>query len=207
MKTSIKIILVALASAGLSQAAVTITAKNFTSLSAGIPVLDDAGAAVTSGNRSWSVGYFSTGFDFNTATAATIKAAFTLFGTTQTAFATNGIFTGNSSATLPANDASFTGKTIYTLVGNAPTIAGSSTFAIFTANVLFPVVDALGNGSATTQTTLANNVVFGKLMAPTTQPAGGTFAQGVQMLAVAVPEPSAVLLGALGALGLLRRRR
>ena len=205
MKAFSKLILVTIATAGFSHAATTISTKNFTSLSVGIPVINEAGSGLTAGNRSWSVGYFPTGFNFATSDAAAIKGAFVIFGATSTTFAINGGFTGSINATLPANDTTYTGKTIYTLVGNAPTVAGSSLFAILTANVAFPVVDGAGNGLATANTTTAANVVYGKLGPIATQPSGGSFAQGLQV--VSVPEASVTLLGALGAIGLLRRRR
>lgn len=208
MKTLTKVILLTLASAGLSQAAVTITCKNFsTPGTVGIPVLDLAGNAETAGNRSWSIGYFTTGFDFSTATATTLQSNFTIFGATSTTFAFNGGFNASISATLPGFDSTYTGKTIYTMVGNGATIATSTAFAVLTANVLFPSVDVNGAGAATSTTAAASNVVFGKLMAPVTQPPGGSYPQGVQVLVAAVPEPSAALLGAFGVLGLLRRRR
>jgi hypothetical protein len=53
--------------------------------------------------------------------------------------------------------------------------------------------------------TSASVPTIGTLRSVTTQPLAptNTFANGV----VLIPEPSAALLGALGALGLLRRRR
>jgi len=209
MKTLSKIVIIALASTCLSQAAVTINAANFTNLSTGLPVLDASGVPLTSGNRSWSVGYFAPSFNFADATASSIISGFTIFGTTNTNFSFNGAFSGSEAVALPANDATFTGKTIYTVVGNGATVAGSTAFAVLTANVLFPVVDGAANGLATSSTLAPSNVVFGKVLnsGSFTQPAGGSFPSGVQVLTAAIPEPSAALLGALGALGLLRRRR
>lgn len=209
MKTLYKIVIITLAIGGASQAATTIAIRNSSTLgSVGVPVLNSSGNAITSaGGRVLSAGYFSAGFDFATATTATIKAAYTPFATSTT-FSQNGMFNITLSNALPANDTSFTGKIIYTLVGDASTIANANAFAIFTANVAFPVVDAGGNGAATSLTPAASNVVFGTLRAPNTQPAAGnTYPQGVQVAAEGIPEPSVALLGALGVLGLLRRRR
>lgn len=209
MKTLSKIILITLVSAGFSQAATTVSTANFSSLSNGIPVLDAAGVPLSGANRSWSVGYFSNGFDFATATAATIITNFTTFGTTNTNFAFNGGVSSSEVVALPANDATFTGKTIHILYGNAASVVGSTAFAVLTANTLFPTVDGAANGAASATTLAPGNVVFGRVLTSGnfTQPAGGTFASGVQVLTVAIPEPSAVLLGAVGFLGLLRRRR
>ena len=213
MKAFTKIVLITLATAGFSQAAVTITCKNFNTLAVGIPVLDGSGNALTAGNRSWSIGFYAPGFNFATATAADLKSAtnFTQFGVSSTTFGLNGLFNASIVASLPANDATYTGKTIYTVVGNNTTLATSTEFAVFTSGATFPVVDAGGTGIGASTTVLAANVVFGKaLVAPVTQPNGSsTFPQGVEVGATntLIPEPSAALLGALGALGLLRRRR
>jgi hypothetical protein len=209
MKTLKKVLILVTAATGFAHGATVISIKNYATLNTvGVPILDTTGNAITSaGGRGISIGYFTTGFDFATATAATIKSNFTIFGST-TSFTQNGMFNTSISVPLPANDTSFTGKTIYTVIGNAATTAAASAFAVMTANVLFPTVDAGSNGAATSLTTAASHVVFGQLMAPVTQPSGtATYPQGVQILTEAVPEPSAALLGALGALGLLRRRR
>jgi hypothetical protein len=205
----IKSILCALSLMTISaNAVVTISANNFSSLSTGIPVLDSSGNAITAGNRSWSVGYFSNTFNFSTATAAQIIADFQIFGTTSTTFSLNGLFNGNRTATLIAGDTTYTGKTIYTVVGNNTTFAASTAFAIFASGAVFPEVDAGGNGSATSSTTTAGTVVYGLLRTINTQPSGSsTFAQGVQLLSAPIPETSTSLLGAIGALALLRRRR
>jgi len=188
----------------LSSATVTVNCKDFTTLSAGIPVLDASGNAAPT-NIGWSVGYFSAGTNFATDSAATLKTEFTIFGSTSTTWFRNGLMNASITASLPANDTSYTGKTIYTVVGDAATIANSTIFAIFSAGVTFPTVDGTGTGLATDVTSVAGNVVYGTLMTPNTQPTGGTFTQGVKM--TSVPESSTALLGALGALGLLRRRR
>ncbi len=172
-----------------------------------MPVLDSTLAAIGVGSRGWSVGYFSPGFDFANATTATIQANFVIFGTTSNVFATNGLFNAGIVATLPAYDATYTGKTIYTVVGDAPTVGASTCFVIFTANVVFPVVDALGNGFAHSTTATAANVVYGALATPAILPLQVSYPQGVEMLAAAVPEASGMLLGAIGSFALLRRRR
>jgi len=207
MKTFGKIILIALASGGLSQAAVVITASTYTGPTVGIALLGDTAAPLTSGNRCWSVGWYPVGFNFATATPATILSNFTYFGAAAqvTNWQGNVGISSNISMTLPANDTTYTGKVIYTLVGNATTLAAATEFAVLTNNTTFPVVDGAGNGSGAIATLTSASVKYGTVLSQGnfTEPSGMTFASGVQL----VPEPSAALLGALGVLGLLRRRR
>jgi hypothetical protein len=88
------------------------------------------------------------------------------------------VFPGTPNQTASFSPSSFSTATAYAQLGAAPTTAQLATLGFFTGSGI--AGDALTPGS--------KNAVF-------------------QLGTVAVPEPSAALLGALGALGLLRRRR
>jgi hypothetical protein len=99
---------------------------------------------------------------------------------------------------------------IYFVLGNGTTQANSTQFALFTtsAATLFPAnitaagstnISLTGATGATTPVMLAN--------AGTATPGSGAPGTIKLVDTVVVPEPSAALLGGLGLLGLLRRRR
>ena len=104
---------------------------------------------------------------------------------------------GNVGGNTPAD---FNLKPIYFLVGNAATAAGSTAWGIFsmTTSSAFPA-DVTAAGS--TPVSIPRGASITPLMNAGIV-TGDTFA-----LVNTVPEPSAVFLGAIGALGLLRRRR
>jgi hypothetical protein len=97
------------------------------------------------------------------------------------------------------------GRPLYVFAGNAATLAGSTAWALKQVNVIVDDVPV-------ETTYLANPLggaapvigTFGTFTGNAGGQGSGTFT--TLQLAV-IPEPSAALLGALGALGLLRRRR
>lgn len=131
----------------------------------------------------------------------------------------------------------FAGKSMYLFSGNGSTLANSTQFFALKTNFSFNANDdnnpnlidvfmgftgglTLTSGSYGNQNgTLGTNgiaggsVLLGSTVTnwPTTTADGGivtpTTTPGFQMVSAAVPEPSAALLGTIGALGLLRRRR
>jgi hypothetical protein len=107
----------------------------------------------------------------------------------------------------------FNTKSIYMFAGNGATLTGSTQFLVVkmdattfaigddTANAVTPKTITINPGNSTTLLGSEITNVF------TTNTDASTTA-GWQMAALTpVPEPSAALLGMLGALGLLRRRR
>jgi len=105
------------------------------------------------------------------------------------------------------------GKTIYIIIGNNGTLGNSTEFALLNTGL---TVDADSPSPDSNSPTFNTATVVGTYGAKFTS--GGTLdtsamvggsenqaASRVQL--VAVPEPSAALLGALGMVGLLRRRR
>lgn len=129
---------------------------------------------------------------------------FTPFGAVSDIGKVNGVITSTGPASL-------NNQVINLFVGNGTTVGNSTAFVILTPTspLLFPpdVTAATGVTYAATigtgQTLVASSL--GSSFSPTTT-AGGAAGSGNFILA-AVPEPSAALLGAIGALGLLRRRR
>lgn len=118
---------------------------------------------------------------------------------------TQGTITGAFAGTGGGNASLYNGKQIYFVIGNGATRAASTDFAIFTSatNILFPA-DVTGSGTAAVSlSSITNSVVLAN---GGSEDAAGTARDQIRMVS-AVPEPSAALLGAVGALGLLRRRR
>jgi hypothetical protein len=144
-----------------------------------------------------------------------------LMGTSGTGTATiNGVFSLQTSGTDPLDDltsptaAPWVGKNLFAIIGNNTTLANSTEALIFRfSNTTIP------NTEPTTVTlnmragaALANGVVYSGVggfnnfqLDPT--PGAASTAQSAFNTVALVPEPSAALLGAIGALGLLRRRR
>lgn len=137
--------------------------------------------------------------DFSSLLAAVAAFDIFQFGTTPTSGATQGVMNLSLTSTGGPNPSVFNSKQIYVLVGNGSSAASSSQWGIFTTvnPVLFPAdVTAAG----TTAVALPTGAALSPLLN-----AGSV--NGNNFRLVGIPEPSTMLLGALGALGLLRRRR
>lgn len=128
-------------------------------------------------------------------------ASFDVFasGLAPTTGATIGTITGSFVGTGAPDTSVFNLKPIYFVIGNGTTQANSTAFGIFgtVANTAFPANVA---ATVSTSVTLSSGLAIAPL------PNAGTVT-GNGFGVVGIPEPSAALLGALGALGLLRRRR
>ena len=201
-----------------AQAVVTLSFKNWTDASlsgatGALPICDSAGVPISNAagfQTVWgSAGYFTSLPNFATATPSQILSQFVpldnlgivgvatrpgLFNATD--------YSDNAAVNFPAG---FSGKQVFIVFGDAPDVKANSTkIAVFDGGSVFNTYTTGG----------AQNVIFGissvygAITPLTAQPQTGAtpsaFANGVQLV---VPEPSAALLGALGVLGLLRRRR
>jgi hypothetical protein len=126
---------------------------------------------------------------------------FTQFGSVLDSAKVSGVITATSPTTLNS-------QIINLFVGNGTTVENSTSWVILspTANTAFPanVTQATGVTYAATLGTNQNLVASSNATWSATTALGGGAGAG---LITMIPEPSAALLGALGALGLLRRRR
>ena len=187
----------------------TLNISNFSSATIGLPVVTSTGSAAAVGTYYANPGFFTTTINWSTATASSIIAAFTtidstpLTGTTRT-----GLFTGQTfNGSLPGG---FAGTPAYVLISDNSNFALATKVAVYNAGVNFNAPDGAGNSAQSIALIDSSKIVFGTLTSVTTQPSnltGANFATGVQLIGAAVPETSTSLLGALGALALLRRRR
>lgn len=112
-------------------------------------------------------------------------------------------FTDNINIGQPAG-AAFNGKNIYLLVGFGGTnLATSTEMFIYKFGTTFGTEDS-GIPITMTLSSSAGQTLLGTEVGNPSTTASGRYNAA---LITAVPEPSAALLGAIGALGLLRRRR
>jgi len=168
-----------------------------------------SGAVVT-------MGIFAAGFDVqaNLGNSAALIANFTIFASGTT---------GNNSASLGGSFAGYAeydpvdgalvttgnallGRTLYSFIGNAATLGASTQFGLLNMGLIKDDVPNENLYSSNPAAAVAAPLI-GSLGT-----VNGDFGSGVGVyntlkLAPIVPEPSAALLGLLGAVGLLRRRR
>jgi hypothetical protein len=202
-------LLAVLALASSAFGASTLNLRNFSSATVGVPIVNSEGASLTAGTFFVNGGYFNTTMNWSTATAATIKAAFVSIDNTPLSGGTrNGLITGQTfNGVLPVG---FAGTQAYVVFADSADFSAATVFAVFNAGAVFTTPDVVGNSAQTLDALNSANVLFGTVRSVTTQPnnlTGANFANGVQMVSAAVPEPSIALLGALGIFGLVRRRR
>jgi MYXO-CTERM domain-containing protein len=164
------------------------------------------------GTISW--GYFNiTDAEISAATSAsTLTSAFQNWNSTTGTFAAagpsgnRGTFNFNAAARDLAGSG-FSGKNMYVFVGGGSTYALSNEYLVLKTTFTFDPLESgptafvktITNTNATPLFGTTTSNVFTTTTDSSTTPGWRT--------AVVIPEPSAALLGALGALGLLRRRR
>jgi hypothetical protein len=217
MKIKSLSLLLTIGLAAISNAAVTFNFATQTGTANGpngLPIVDASGAAILNSTNSIfaSIGYLTAGGD---SSAQSVLSRFVALdstpltpslvsGTTPRNGLINGADYTNALNVYPAG---FQGQTAVVLIGNSSVLSTSTSIALFTFGV-FEAPDALGNKVQSFALTSASVPTLGTVTAVTSQPiAGNTFVNGVSLVPVAIPETSTSLLGALGALALLRRRR
>ena len=144
-------------------------------------------------------------------TASNLVSSFTGFGG-AVAFNTAGttgnrsVYTNPQGATVTGSP--FAGKNVYLFAGNGTTLSNSTQFVVAKSAFLFNAADdSLSTPTVYTIRPDNSSILFGTPIANVlTASTDASVTPGWQM-ASPIPEPSAALLGALGALGLLRRRR
>ena len=158
-----------------------------------------------------SIGTFATTTDFSQFTsAASLIAAYSQYGVagpflTAGIAGNKGVFSLSTAGT--AAGVNFADKPISLLVGNASTYAASTQFLVLNNARNFLGVDDASGTPISVVFTDAALIKLGNAAADIrTTTADASVTPGFTTVAL-VPEPSAALLGAIGALGLLRRRR
>ena len=119
---------------------------------------------------------------------------------------TSGTTLGSVTGSFVATDAAFNSVALYFLIGNGTTKENSNAFAILKgdpAGFTFPATAGQPSGSGTVTLTGAAVASPIGIAGTETDIAGGADT----LVLAAIPEPSVALLGALGILGLVRRRR
>lgn len=173
----------------------------------------------TSANSNWTsagvgstgVGFFSTE-DFSSFTSsASLLTAFTQFGGSGQFSAGNGGVRGVWVLDPPPvqiGGSQFANKNMFFIAGNGASLETSTQFLVLKGDTLFsPADDATPTAINVTFTPSNTEVLIGREIADIrTTNTDATATPGWQM-AVLIPEPSTALLGLVGALGLLRRRR
>jgi hypothetical protein len=210
MKKTLLTTVLVVSSGLLASAVTTATTRNFAGLTNGLPILDNAGNPISG---SYAVGFYADDFDF-TQDAPAVRSGLVQFGSELNTFVFPGLVgTPNSTQdNIPKEGGSqFSGKNIFVLFGDQSTLDSSTLVGVFKLNGQFQNENAADQGVALADVFPGNGeLVFGNLVAPASQPtapAAFNFAQGIQLVGVAVPEPSTGLLSALAGLALVARRR
>jgi hypothetical protein len=109
--------------------------------------------------------------------------------------------------TATVANAQFDGKAVYTVIGNGATIATSTQILIAKHTTTFAADPAITPGAVLSNSSSGNVATLLKGSYGLFSSDFGAGPSQAYSLALLVPEPSTMLLGAFGALGLLRRRR
>ncbi|MBB5352535.1 hypothetical protein HNR46_002781 [Haloferula luteola] len=186
----------ALAIAGANAATITLTNFDGTNFSG---VVDSSGSILN------SVGFASIGTFSSDPTSIDDLSSFVQFGNSLSVGA-NSFISGDINQSLTSGD-SYVGGSVYVVIGNGTDLATSTEFFVWKAtsnpsgNVYTEDAPIGGPDTVSLQTSTGTVLIGGT----TTADFGGGSQTAFQL--VAVPEPSVALLGALGLLGLARRRR
>jgi len=194
-----------------SSNAATVAVGGVISGSTGIVGVTKSGTALTSGGYYIACGSFSSApailADFSNLNATVDSMNIFATLTSPTAVGnTLATITGSFVSTGGGNASLYNGKSIYFVIGNGSSRANSTDFAVFTT------ATDIKFAADVTQTT-STSVSFGSINNTVMVANGGTEIDNISpakdqiQMVSAVPEASTALLGAIGALGLLRRRR
>jgi hypothetical protein len=177
----------------------------------GIIPVTTTGTVLSTGGYYIGVGTFSMIPEVrDPASLAAAVSAFSEFArsTAPTSGGTAGTITGSFSSFGGATPATFNSREIFVVVGNQSTRETSTEFAILRGT---PAWTFAGDVTAADSTAVVIQSVnsFDTLSGAGTEVDPGATGQDrvALALAVVVPEPSSIVLLAMGALGLIRRRR
>lgn len=158
-----------------------------------------------------AIGYFQTGYSFTTSTDAvtnftTLASAFSGSPSDGLGGSFKGYVEGASVPGLTITTGNpLLGVPLYVFVGNSSTLAASTAFGL--QKVATFAEDFPDDLTYTANLTGAPTPVFGTVGSYTGNAGGQGSSTYATLQLAAVPEPSTTLLGAIGALALLRRRR
>lgn len=170
-----------------------------------------ASGGISAGPGVVAVGIFSTD-DIGSFSSEQLVSAFTNFGDVTNTFAAagatgnRGVFSLSTGGSVAGSE--FSGKNIYLFAGNGTSFATSTEFLVFKSDSIFSDADdASPTAVLLTFRPETGTTLWGNVLADLKTANNDTSAtSGWQMLAP-IPEPSVAVLGLLGGLGLLRRRR
>lgn len=168
------------------------------------PIVSSTGVVIPDGTGFVAAGVFSITdaqiLEFATSPGS-IASAFTAVASGNFSSGINGLF-----SLAPTTNSSINSGTVYGIIGNASTFASSTEIGVFKFTQSFLADPAITDGAVLSNSASGNvsQILIGGFSNFTHDFGAG--ANSAYNLAV-IPEPSAALLGALGVLGLLRRRR
>lgn len=209
MKTILTSSILGLAMASISPAATIAVGRGGSTN--GYNVLNATGTSISLlGGFYFSVGTFSS--EPVITTPASLLTAIT---STYSEFAfvltpTSGTTTGSLTGSFVATNSAFNSVPMYFVIGNGTTQANSTQFAILKGDpVGFAFPASAGSPSGSGAITLSGAAVASPLPNAGSEVDVPNLPDTLTLVNVAsgVPEPSALILGAVGALALLRRRR
>ena len=182
-----------------------------TSSDGALPVVDTSDTQITHLGGVLATGYFATVADGDLATTefSSLLADFDQLGGSlafDNSFNIDALFDVSLGDAIGAGS-DFIGKSVYIVMGNGSSLATSSELAVFKDSSLTFDEDTNSPGGSVVITPgdLPSGLLVGSIGGPETV-SGTTFDNSI-ILAQNIPEPSVTILGLLGMLGLLRRRR
>ena len=205
----LKVLAVALATMGSASAALYTVQTGTGATINGFA--NSAGVGLQGTGGSMSFGYFNISDAQITTTTdfSTLLSSFVSFAGPGT-FAIAGPIGQRGAVSVAGNQqvagTAFDGKSIYAVVGNSSTLAGATELAVLKTTSMFEAAQDLIPTPAVVTLNTSGTLLFGTPLADLRTTTADS-SVNVGFATAPIPEPSAALLGALGALGLLRRRR
>jgi len=174
-------------------------------VAAGFSLVDSSGQAILATTGFISIGTFASApTNPGDGNYSSLVSSFIPFGAVQSNLIPITSATGFVNQANPLN---FNNRQVYLLVGNGTTIANSTQIGLFTQTTpTFFTADITLAGSTNFALTTGN--IVSAVAGAGSVVDNATGVDNLKLVSLTtVPEPSAALLGALGVLGLLRRRR